>query len=100
MVPEPATASSGYVKVSSRYFSAVRHDPVKQDLYVRFRDGNEVVYHDIPYKEVAQFIRVEPGMRGYWRANIRYVYEYDVVRMAREPKGEIIVYEAGFNRGR
>ena len=97
---EPATGSSEYVKVGSRYIIAVRHDPVKEDLYLRFRDGNEVVYHHVPYKEVEQFLRVEPGMGGYWRANIRYAYAYDVVRKDEDSKGQIVTYEVGLNKGR
>ena len=96
---QPVTGTEGYLPVRSKMFKSVRHDPANEDLYIRFRDGNEIVYRSIPYSEVKGFLR-QAGMVGYWRANMKDLYEHDVVNLAKKETGEMAVYEAGFNRGR
>ena len=82
----PVTGKAGYLNLNSPKFDAIRHDPIQDHFYVRYRSGKEVVYSGIPVKTLEEFVR-SGCLVSYFEERIRRQYTYKVLTRGRESAG-------------
>ena len=62
-----------YQRISSNHIDAIDYELKTSDLHVRFNDGAEWTYHDVP-RDVAEGLLTNPSAGRYFHKMIKTVY--------------------------
>ena len=67
--------SDNWTPVSSSHIDAVLYDPSSQQLHIRFQNGSEYTYYDVP-ADVAQALTDAPSAGSYFNDAIKGRFDY------------------------
>lgn len=79
-----------FIPVESSNIAAIAFDPYEDDasvgtLYVRFKNGGEFAYYEVPAEKFDNFLD-SPSKGKYYIANVKAAYSCDCTQQAEPPK--------------